>query len=620
MLSHDPHAAARARPDAVRHRHARALPAPAAWPAPRSPSDWRRALGRCRHAHGDAELLRRIDVERGDRGTPRAASPSIACTRRRRRDPGRDTGPGDGRRAVELVGRVRRPARAEGVPQARAGNQPRARGAALPHRTRGSPTSRRCTAGTSTTARRSRRRSASPSSSSPTPRGGWELALDEIQTRPGAVPRPAREPRGRSPAQMHTVLASDAGDPAFAPEEPSQEALSLLTATIDEDIERIFVRLPDDERAGADRRPRPGRARAAQPLARRSASAAASIRTHGDYHLGQTLYTPRGWVIIDFEGEPARPLPERRQKRSPLRDVASMLRSFAYVTSAVEMLQRGGSAPEDFEQRAREAFLGHYLDDRGLHAAAGRARRRSATCSRSSSSRRRSTSSSTSSTTGRTGCRSRSPASGGCWRPNERRHTRISTRSSGASIRTRTRRARRAPGPRRRRDPCAAPGARDRSTAHLDDGPDRRARADPPRRGVRGRRSAAPSCRCSYQLEVDYGDAGTFTIDDPYAFAPTLGELDLHLIGEGRHEELYERLGAHVRETSHQRPVPAPRSRSGRRPRARSASSATSTPGTGGCTRCARSAPAASGSCSCRASGRARATSTRSSPPTASCG
>ncbi len=52
----------------------------------------------------------------------------------------------------------------------------------------------------------------------------------------------------------------------------------------------------------------------------------------------------------------------------------------------------------------------------------------------------------------------------------------------------------------------------------------------------------------SYQLEVDYGDAGTFTIDDPYAFAPTFGELDLHLIGEGRHEELYERLGAHVRE------------------------------------------------------------------------
>jgi maltokinase len=65
-------------------------------------------------------------------------------------------------------------------------------------------------------------------------------------------------------------------------------------------------------------------------------------------------------VIIDFEGEPARPLPERRQKRSPLRDVAGMLRSFAYVTSAVE-LQRRQAAPPDFEQRAREYFLQQYF-------------------------------------------------------------------------------------------------------------------------------------------------------------------------------------------------------------------------------------------------------------------
>jgi 1,4-alpha-glucan branching enzyme len=51
-----------------------------------------------------------------------------------------------------------------------------------------------------------------------------------------------------------------------------------------------------------------------------------------------------------------------------------------------------------------------------------------------------------------------------------------------------------------------------------------------------------------YRLEVDYGAAGTFTIEDPYAFPPTIGELDLHLIGEGRHERIYEKLGAHVRE------------------------------------------------------------------------
>jgi predicted trehalose synthase len=65
-------------------------------------------------------------------------------------------------------------------------------------------------------------------------------------------------------------------------------------------------------------------------------------------------------VIIDFEGEPARTLPERRQKRSPLRDVAGMLRSFAYVTSAVEIL-RGQTAPDGYEERMRAQFLSSYF-------------------------------------------------------------------------------------------------------------------------------------------------------------------------------------------------------------------------------------------------------------------
>ncbi len=189
---------------------------------------------------------------------------------------------------------------------------------------------------------------------------GWELALDAMP-KGGGSNRFLHSLRllGEVTGRMHTILGSDSADPTFSPEEPSTESLGMLTATIDDEIESIFLELPDSNDDVAPIRGRGEEVRERLRLWTHLGSIGRVIRHHGDFHLGQTLWAGDAWVILDFEGEPARSLPERRRKRSPLRDVAGMMRSFAYAASA-SLLLRGVEPPADWEARARAEFLDGY--------------------------------------------------------------------------------------------------------------------------------------------------------------------------------------------------------------------------------------------------------------------
>jgi len=177
---------------------------------------------------------------------------------------------------------------------------------------------------------------------------GWAWLKDALRRSgdPGPEVLTRLERLGVRVGELHRVLASDPTDPAFAPEPVHLEDLQRWSSSIVGELgvtlalagER-FPELSERQEALTER---------AKALASLTPSGQ-KIRQHGDLHLGQALWTGDDWMIIDFEGEPARPYAARREKHTPLRDVAGMLRSFAYAAAVA------GLAPA-VRRRAVEAM------------------------------------------------------------------------------------------------------------------------------------------------------------------------------------------------------------------------------------------------------------------------
>jgi maltose alpha-D-glucosyltransferase/alpha-amylase len=194
------------------------------------------------------------------------------------------------------------------------------------------------------------------------------------------------ETLGRRTAEVHLALASDTSNPAFAPEPFTPEDLASVGRSAAAQARTAFDGLRRAMQSGAARLPEDVIARARTLLENEQAVidrikaspaaefAVAKQRIHGDYHLGQVLWAEEDFYLIDFEGEPARPIAERQAKQSPMKDVAGMLRSFSYAAYA-GLFAHSSTRPGQFTELepwarlwqtwASAAFLTGYLEAAG---------------------------------------------------------------------------------------------------------------------------------------------------------------------------------------------------------------------------------------------------------------